>query len=137
MQNRSKRTSSRRRGVDRKRHLSGRCSEIPHRVMAKLYTDYRKLGTGCWMPSGALKAKGYKHIAWTDESGIDRTLTSQHAIARVFHRNGDLLDDEEIPHHSCVNAWCINPDHIDIIQREDHIQLHMRLRSAGYRRRAA
>lgn len=126
-----------RRGVGRKRHLSGRHVEIPDRVMVRLFKDMRKLSTGCWLPAGSLKANGYKHVYWTDAEGVDRTLTSQHAIGRLFHRCGDVLGEEEIPHHTCVNAWCINPDHIEVIEREDHVQLHVKLRGAGYRRKSA
>lgn len=80
------------------------------------------------MPLGSLKAEGYKHTYWTDKDGIDRTLTAQHLIARVFHRCGGVLDDDEVAHHTCVNAWCINPDHIEVTERDAHIRTHVALR---------
>jgi hypothetical protein len=121
------------RGKDRPSHQSGRYVEIPQRVVRKLYAGVRKLGK-CWLPAGKLKAEGYKHVYWTDSVGVDRTLTSAHLIGRVFYRNGDFLDDDEVPHHTCINAWCINPDHIEVIAREDHQALHVKLRAVGYRR---
>jgi len=86
---------------------------------------------GCWIPQGSLKADGYKHCYWHDSSGIDRTLTAVHLIARVFHRRGACLDDDEVPHHLCWNPSCINPQHVQIVTKAFHARIHGRLRRAA------
>lgn len=116
----------------RNRHLTGRYSPIPARVLARLMKGLRiESRQGCWIPAGSLKEDGYKHCYWTDVMGFDRTLTAVHLIARLFHRGGRPLEDDEVPHHLCFNPSCINPEHVQVVTLQQHARIHGRYRRAA------
>lgn len=119
---------SRRRGAPggRPRHLSGRYVDIPVRVLSRLFFGLTVDPEGCFIPRGPFKADGYKHCYWTDDTGIDRTLTAAHLVARVFLAEGRTLRDDDVPHHTCHNPPCVNPNHLKIVSREEHARIHGR-----------
>lgn len=66
---------------------------------------------------------GYSQISWDSPTG--RWLQQGHVLAaRVFHRGGAPLGDDEQVHHTCENRRCINPLHLQIKTREEHHRLH-------------
>lgn len=74
--------------------------------------------TGCWAWQGALSQQGY---------GVAR-YGGRYAAA---HRAVWLASGREIPagahlHHICRNRACVNPDHVEVLAAEDHVEEHAR-----------
>lgn len=119
---------ARKRGIDRKRHLTGRLAPIPYRVAVRLFKGTKRLKSGCWIPALPKLRNGYPVLYWHDHTGTDRTLTAVHAMARIMFREGEPLDDGEQPHHKCINRACVNPDHLSVVSADLHHWLHWDLR---------
>jgi len=127
----------RQRGVDRARHLSGRLVPIPYRVVERLFKGTKRDKNGCWIPKLPRLKNGYSVLYWHDRSGVDRTLTAAHGMARVIYREGEPLNEFEVPHHTCRNRACINPLHIVVLLDWDHRGVHKVLSRMSQRKAAA
>lgn len=70
--------------------------------------------SGCWIWTGALD-KGYGAINWNG---------SRRCAHRVLYEilRGPIPNGYEC-HHLCGNRSCINPNHIELVTRSEHMQL--------------
>jgi len=76
--------------------------------------------SGCWDWRGAKFVDGY---------GNHSFQVNNVKITRAAHRwaywkwKGEIPAGMEI-HHKCRNRACVNPDHLELLTREDHRKLH-------------
>lgn len=78
---------------------------------------------GCWSWNGSKnddKKRGNFHLT------TQRWLLA-HLAAKL------LLHEEERPegmegHHTCLNSWCVNPNHIQFLTKTEHRAEHRRLK---------
>jgi hypothetical protein len=71
--------------------------------------SYAIAANGCWEWQGKLTPKGYPE---------------HHAHREAWVRvNGSCPPDHDI-HHTCRNAACVNPDHLEAIHKRVHDLLH-------------
>ena len=73
--------------------------------------------TGCWEWEGRLSEKGYGVIK------IGKQKRHAHRVMWLLAR-GELTSGIEL-HHRCRNRRCINPEHLQAVSKEEHLELHM------------
>jgi hypothetical protein len=75
--------------------------------------------TGCWIWLGSLDSKGYGTLKWGP-------WCTAYQVAYVLAK-GPVPVGKEL-HHTCRNRWCVNPDHLVPLTREEHVQQPLVLR---------
>ena len=75
---------------------------------------------GCWVWTGKTDGKRWPYGAVNVRvDGQHKTLRAHRAMAEVLE--GRPLDpDHETVEHLCGNTLCINPDHLELIDRVDN-----------------
>jgi HNH endonuclease len=76
--------------------------------------------TGCWLWLGPMYANGYGY--YSEARGRKPRNVSAHAASWERYR-GPIPAGHE-PHHTCSTRLCINPDHLEIMERSAHKRLH-------------
>lgn len=81
--------------------------------------------TGCWNWMGSINGKGYAYLWVPDEirnekrPGKGRTLQA-YRLGWVW-KYGPVPRGSDL-HHICQNTICVNPDHLEVITRSDHMR---------------
>lgn len=89
----------------------GGCIKAGGRVK-KLAPDYRiDHSTGCWEWLKGIGKNGYPHgrpyrLYWCAANGVDAVPDGHHI------------------HHRCRNPRCVNPEHLEAVDKRQHFQLH-------------
>lgn len=78
------------------------------------------LDTGCWIWHGTIDRHGYGKVGGRL---AHRVMYEQ--------RVGPIPDDREC-HHTCRRTACVNPAHLEIVSREEHVALRWGRRERGH-----
>lgn len=82
--------------------------------------------SGCWLWIGAVIKSGRKGVYGVLGKEREERLAFggsndlAHRVSYKLHK-GALQDSEEID-HTCVNTYCVNPDHLEIVTREENVR---------------
>ena len=81
----------------------------------------------------AVEDRGYESPCWTWRGDIDRNgyglIYRGRARSVLAHRSyyihyfGDIPEKMDV-HHRCTQKDCVNPDHLQVVNRKDHLRLH-------------
>lgn len=95
-------------------------------------------GTGCWPWAGNRHTKGYGRLSQRVEHksypvklyahrcvleelrGYNEFDLDDDPLGPIFYVKRPALDSDETPDHLCGNAWCWNPDHLEIVTRAEN-----------------
>ena len=73
--------------------------------------------TGCWEWQGFISPAGYGRIKTSDNRSH---LAHRHMWERV---HGAVPTGHDL-HHKCENKRCVNPEHLELVVRKEHVRLH-------------
>ena len=73
--------------------------------------------SGCWFWTGSLDSNGYPRV------NINSINRRAHIISYEHFKGAVPLNMD--CHHVCKNKHCVNPNHIKVISRYNHKQLHL------------
>lgn len=70
----------------------------------------------CWNWTGTLNNRGYGAVSWGERNPKQ--------VHRLIYELliGPIPDGKEL-HHKCKNRRCCNPEHLELISREEHLKL--------------
>lgn len=74
--------------------------------------------TDCWIWVGKVSYKGYGHMT-QHVPGIGTRNRMAHRVAFEELRGEKIPDQMTLDHH-CRNTRCINPDHMEVVTREEN-----------------
>lgn len=76
----------------------------------------------CWRWTGYLDEFGYGEYRIKNRKikGSFRGHQMAYALAGL-----GVTNDGEVLHHVCENRWCVNPDHLEVKSRSEHMSHHM------------
>lgn len=60
------------------------------------------------------------------------TIAAHRAAWAIARNNGELLPAEIEVHHLCFEPLCCNPDHLEALPREEHLEIHRGCRQHGF-----
>lgn len=80
--------------------------------------------TGCWLWLGPLYINGYGY--YSEARGTKPRNVSAH-VASWRRYCGPVPDGHDV-HHVCETKCCVNPDHLETMERGEHKRLHANLR---------
>jgi hypothetical protein len=72
--------------------------------------------TGCWNWTRFISKEGY------GRGGRDVGEAFAHRAA--YRREHGPIPDRHVVHHKCHNRACVNPDHLELMEKEEHARLH-------------
>lgn len=73
---------------------------------------------GCYVWLGGTSGKDeYGRVSFFEADGTRRTKNSHRMVYKLF--KGQIPDDLEID-HLCNMPWCVNPDHLRAVPREEN-----------------
>jgi hypothetical protein len=85
---------------------------------------YDVAANGCWEWKLALTDPGYARV---DDSRMRRLYGTMYAHRLGwFLLYGVRLGKKTDLHHRCENRRCVNPDHLEVVGRSEHLKLHRR-----------
>ena len=91
----------------------------------KWQSTIRLTKSGCWqVPAVSMNNRGYP-LGWDStprEEGGQKVAT-KHRIAWKVVTGKSIPNNREV-HHKCRNQRCINPDHLQIVTKEQHRKIH-------------
>ena len=76
----------------------------------------------CWIWRGVIKNNGYGSLTYTGKS------VSAHRLAWFFSR-GEWPDEGTHVHHRCGTRSCVNPQHLMLVQPQQHARIERALRT--------
>lgn len=79
----------------------------------------------CWEWLGS-KGRGYGHLS--------KGRRQVQAHRWVYEQKFGFIAEGKECHHICANRGCVNPDHIIIVTRKEHIAQDRKMGYAAYRR---
>jgi HNH endonuclease len=94
-------------------------SALPLRLREKIYVEPN---TGCWLWTGALRARGYGQIRRSGKGYI------AHRIIYEFF-NGPVATGFDV-HHHCRTSCCVNPAHLEVLPHAEHSRLQIKVPKA-------
>ena len=77
---------------------------------------------------GKTHANRYRCLTWGYD-GQTYGVQAHVMAARIFKRDGGSIHVDEEVHHTCGLPGCCDPDHLEILTREKHIEEHARGRA--------
>lgn len=85
----------------------------------------RRLGSSCWIWTGAVTSKGYpsRHVKGTSRRGGTARTELAHRAMLAEHLGHPLPDGSEV-HHRCERKLCVNPLHLEAVSRSEHRDRH-------------
>lgn len=75
------------------------------------------LDSGCWHWLGSLDKDGYARIKWLGRNSLVTRALAALAWPEWFGPEMDV-------HHTCLNAWCVNPRHFELREWHEHRRWH-------------
>jgi|SRR6266478_3890684 len=72
----------------------------------------------CWLWLGAVHETGYGKF-W---DAFVREWTLAHRVSYVLIVGS--IPRHTVLHHKCKNKLCVNPQHLEILSRESHVEVH-------------
>lgn len=85
---------------------------------ARFMKYVEKLPNGCWFWSGA-RSRGKGNRKWYGSFRVGRRVVRAHVYSCDVIKKVECPPDHERD-HNCVFTLCVNPEHLDIIPREEH-----------------
>ncbi len=81
---------------------------------------YRPIGyivqeDGCWVWVGCKNPQGYGKVRPDSHDG------QQMAHRWMYERDVELIPEGKEIHHTCNNTSCVNPGHLEIVTRQEHV----------------
>lgn len=83
----------------------------PH-TGARLLSRVKKRGNGCWLWKGAKDSDGYGTMSVNGKSLWVHRVAYAAFVAPL--RAGDTV------HHTCHNASCVNPHHLEVLDHREN-----------------
>ena len=81
---------------------------IPGRMRERLLSKISfEPNTGCWIWHGSHGQKGYGEIR------VNYKLKRAHRV--VYEEFIGKIPDDMVIDHLCLNKWCVNPDHLQVV----------------------
>jgi hypothetical protein len=86
--------------------------------VAEFLNKYSIDSNGCWIYSGKLDQDGY------GRTGFDgKTNVGAHRLSYQLYYD-TVLDDDHDVHHECHVPSCIQPLHLKLLTKREHVALH-------------
>lgn len=82
----------------------------------------KRLGSDCWIWTGATNSRGYPS-RWVIGAGRSE-LVHRALLAERLGR--PLLPNEQV-HHRCGRIVCVNPDHLEAVDHDAHLEAHRQM----------
>lgn len=71
---------------------------------------------GCWLWTGSAMSNGY---------GQYRTMTENLLVHRMaYEMLVGPIPEGKVLHHICERRLCFNPDHLEPVERAEHLKMH-------------
>lgn len=82
-------------------------------AVARFFTKFRRLRSGCWKWTDSLGTAGYGQFSWNSRMMGAHKFAYEHLVAAV--PAGLHLD------HLCRNRWCVNPAHLQPVSSRENV----------------
>src|SRR5215471_19189864 len=76
--------------------------------------------SGCWIWTGYYDEHGYGRVRFRGRT------TYAHRLSACAFQPGFYLSSPLVVHHTCGVRGCVNPQHLELMSRSDHSQMHAR-----------
>ena len=84
----------------------------------------RRIRLGCWIWMGGRDHRGYGRFRYDGRSQLAHRWAYERAWSEHGWKEGwALLTPELELDHTCVNRWCVNPEHLEPVSHADNIFL--------------
>lgn len=91
---------------------------MPERVCQRAATNYTVDEDGCWISNYFKMRGGYAQLQFRPEDDTKEKIVLAHRAAYTHH-NGPIPDGMTV-HHKCYKRACVNPDHLDLMTRNEN-----------------
>ncbi|WP_185844598.1 HNH endonuclease [Nonomuraea sp. WAC 01424] len=91
----------------------------PERPALDSLNNYLPAGNGCWVWQGYIDRNGYGRVY--DSTAAQGKRTDWVHRVSYRHYKGPIPERYEID-HTCENTACMNPDHLDVVTKSEHVR---------------
>ncbi len=106
-------------GQTRGQELKRPDPKVIRRFMAKVELKTFGKDKGCWVWMGARRKDETPYGKfWIKASGGG---VHAHRVSFAIFNNDGVLPDGMDVDHTCLNHWCVNPDHLQAVSREENV----------------
>lgn len=107
-------------------------SEIPHRVIDRIYARIEKAPSGCWIFTGSLNGVGYGRVGWSNPDKTKSWRQTHRALYEVTY--GPIPEGMHLDHvchdpatchpeqsKDCPHRACCNPEHLRAVTARENL----------------